>query len=140
MGHSYLDFNGCAILIKDSSIEMIVKLIKHEWLIGLGKLSHWCDLSSQLETWETAVKESGVGCIELPLDNLLCDARVLDLTLKLVDAAESTIKSFGDSIPLSFLQASIGPEYHREVEAGVILRDLYKFRALLIKGSHRQVS
>ncbi|WP_337174501.1 hypothetical protein [Paludisphaera sp.] len=134
MGHSYLDFDGRTILLHDSLIEAIVKLMSNEFIVHRQDYDPRSIMTKQFREWLSNIEHSGVGCIDLQLDACLSDGRVLEQNLKLLDAVEKTVKNFGDMIPLSFLRTAVGPGYGRGIESRIVLRALSKFRALLLKG------
>jgi len=129
-----LDFGGRTVLLDDSSINTIVRLMANE--IESCNLDRAASesLSRRLQAWVSEIEESGVGCIDIRLDDSLSDTRAVEQTLKLLDAVETTIRGFGDTVPRSFFRKAVGPEYYQDVEARIILRDLNKFRNLLIGG------
>ncbi|HUT93129.1 MAG TPA: hypothetical protein VMY37_26935 [Thermoguttaceae bacterium] len=137
MGHSFVEFRGQSALIHDLGIENTVALMKEESRRLFSADDYPVALAEQFEAWQYAIENCGVGCIQIDVDRFLSDDEMIELNLRIIDSVEATIRAFGEAVPRSYLQRVVGGRYSKDVPTQVVLRDLRKFREVIVSGTNR---
>ena len=103
MAHSFVDYHGEHILLRDGDIIIVVYLMMAEKSRMAQSNSVPPFLGKLFEWWEELLEVYGPGCLDLKLDTFLTDEEARAFITRLIDSTKQTISAFGEAIPGDYL-------------------------------------
>ena len=132
MAHSYVQFHGQHLDLKDFDIELAAYLMMDQRkTIGPSALIP-AEVDQLFDWWKRSIRTSGNGCIQLKLDEYLSSPPSVRAILGLIDGAIFHLQKLGDVVSADYQNQVLGANLvYGERKSADIIAVLEKIKAVL---------
>lgn len=108
MAHSYVEFHGRHVLLKDNDIELAAHFIIDQRNNAFRTTPVPAEVDRLLDWWRDSISTAGSGCIQLELDKYLSTPESIRAVVELIDGAIRSIRELGEVVSADYQNRILG--------------------------------